>query len=300
MDFEKSIRGDFSGVPLLLFCGGKGKRMENLAYKHILPSKEWLPIYNESNKLVPLFWPNFEILLELGFKEFYILTTKEGEKVKRYFEKEFKGRNANIQLLNKENLSERVKAEGINIYIFENNEEGTGTQILALEKAISDRTFVRIFGDNFFVCEKEIFKKEIEKFLLFGLENAKKGITTSVFVPAEKVLSASREERSLFNFAIDENGKISLIEGYGKIAITSITVEPPSIIDLLKELKQAKASNILDIHSQLVRNILIKQGKFYGFVINDIEAFLNVNTPDDYLKAKEISGNVRKEKIKYL
>jgi NDP-sugar pyrophosphorylase family protein len=299
MDFE-NIREDFSNVPVLLFCGGKGKRMGNLAYKHILPSKEWLPIFDESNKPVPLFWPIFEIFLELGFKEIYILISGEGEKVKRYFEEEFKDKNVNVQLLNKENLLERVKVEGINIYIFENNEEGTGTQILALEKAINNIAFVRVFGDNYFVYEKDKLKEKIKEFLLFGLENAKKSITTSVFVPAEKVLSASKAEKSLFNFAINENGKISLVDEYGKIAITSITVEPPTIIDLLKELKQTKASNILDIHSQLVRNILIKQGKFYGFVINDIEAFLNVNTPDDYLKTKEISGNVRKEKIKYL
>ena len=93
MDFERNIREDFSDTPVLLFCGGKGKRMENLAYKRILPSKEWLPIFDEYNKPVPLFWPIFEIFLELGLKEYYVIVRKEGEKIKGYFEGEFKDKS---------------------------------------------------------------------------------------------------------------------------------------------------------------------------------------------------------------
>jgi dTDP-glucose pyrophosphorylase len=287
MNFKKEIREDFSEIPLLLYLGGKGTRMENLSYKQVVPTKNWLPItLNENAEPVPLFWPLFEIFLELGFKEIFVLVNKgDGEKSKKYFEKKLKTKNVNVQLITADNISERLKINGVNICIFENELKGTGTPIIEIEKAINERAFIRVFGDNYFGYKKEKkeeFKEEIKEFLVFGLKKAEEDITTAVFVPIEKVVSVSKEEEALSKFSINDDGKVNLLKERGDVVITSITIEPPSIIKMLKEMKENL--NPLDIHSKVIRETLIREGKFYGKVIKEIDFFLNVNTPDDYHK----------------
>jgi hypothetical protein len=287
MKFEKGVREDFSEVPLLFYLGGKGTRMEDLSYKQIVPTKAWLPVtFDENTEPVPLFWPLFEIFLELGFKEIYLLVNKgDGEKSKKYFEKKLKANNVNVQLITTENLSKRLKINGVNIYIFENGLKGTGNSIIEIEKAINERAFVRVFGDNYFGYKKEKkegFKEEIKEFLVFGLKKAEENITTAVFVPIEKVVSISKEEEALSKFSINDDGKVNLLKERGDVVITSITIEPPSIIKMLKEMKDNL--NPLDIHSKVIRETLIMEGKFYGKLIREIDFFLNVNAPSDYHK----------------
>jgi len=95
MNFEKGIREDFSEVPLLFYLSGKGTRMENLSYKQVVPTKAWLPVTFDENTTepVPLFWPLFEIFVELGFKEIYVLVNKgDGEKSKNILKRNSKRR----------------------------------------------------------------------------------------------------------------------------------------------------------------------------------------------------------------
>ncbi|MGB9703655.1 MAG: hypothetical protein ACPLXS_03015, partial [Candidatus Micrarchaeales archaeon] len=156
MVFEKSIREDFSKIQVLFFIGGKGERMKNLAYKQILPSKSWLPISTETEPL-PLFWRNFEILLEFGFKEFYFLTTEDGEKIKKYFKTRTKNLkiDANVQLFKKEDIPYiKKEEEKVNICIFENKGETTGEDILALKNILTS-PFLIVFGDEYYGGEKE-------------------------------------------------------------------------------------------------------------------------------------------------
>jgi dTDP-glucose pyrophosphorylase len=298
MEFEKSIREDFSEVPLLFYLGGKGTRMENLPYKQIVPTKAWLPVtFDENTEPIPSFWPLFEVFLELGFKEIYVIVNKgDGEKSKKYFGKKLKTKDVNVQFIDAENFSKRLKINGVNIYICENELNGTGSPIIEIEEAINNRAFVRVFGDNYFGYKKEKkeeFKEDIKKFLVFGLKKAEEGITTAVFVPIEKVVSVSKEEEALSKFSIDNYGKINLLKERGKIVITSITIEPPSIIKMLKEMKENL--DPLDIHSKFIRETLIREGKFYGKVINGIDFFLNANTPEDYHKLVSLI-NIKTEK----
>jgi NDP-sugar pyrophosphorylase family protein len=109
----------------------------------------------------------------------------------------------------------------------------------------------------------------------------------------EKVISVSKEEEALTKFSINDDGKVNLLKERGNIVITSITIEPPSIIKRLKEMKETIIP--LDIHSKVIRETLIREGKFYGKIIKEIEFFLNVNTPDDYYKLVSLI-NVKSER----
>jgi len=293
-----STREDFSEVPLLLYLGGKGTRMENLSYKQVVPTKAWLPVtFDENTEPVPLFWPLFEIFLELGFKEIYVVVNKgDGEKSKKYFEKKLKTKSVDVQLITAENIPERLKINEVNIYILENELKGTGNPIIEIEETINKRAFVRVFGDNYFGYKKEKkeeFKEGIKEFLVFGLKKAEESITTAIFVPIEKVVSISKEEEALSKFSIDDHGKVNLLKERGDVVITSITIEPPSIIKMLKEMKEDL--NPLDIHSKVIRETLIMEGKFYGKLIRGIDFFLNVNTQSDYHKLVSLI-NVKSEK----
>jgi len=94
MEFEKNIREDFSDVPLLFYLSGKGTRMENLSYKQVVPTKAWLPVtFDENTEPVPSFWPLFDVFLELGFKEIYVIVNKgDGEKSKNILKRSLKQR----------------------------------------------------------------------------------------------------------------------------------------------------------------------------------------------------------------
>ena len=297
MDFEKSIRQDFSGIPVLIFLGGEGKRMENLAYKHVLPSKEWLPIYDENNKPVPLFWPVFKIFLELGFNEFYILASKEGEKIKKYFEKEFEGKEVGIQLLNKENILKATKLEGVNIYIFENNEKGVGDQILALKGIIKSRPFLRVHGDEYLGEEKEKVKSEIRTFIGYALKKIEKEKAIEVFAFVDKKIAIGSIWEGL---GIKENkwsGKI-IKTNESSFIITSMCLASPEFFKILQTEK--KNSIPLDVASPEIVKKIVESEKAYGKVI-DVEVFSNVNTPENYSKLisyiKEFNKQNKNNKI---
>jgi len=272
---EEKIDGyDFSQIPVVIFAGGKGKRIEDFAYKHILPSKEWLPIYGRNNKLVPLFWPNFEILVELGFKEFYFIITKEGEKVKGYFEEELKGKNANIQLLNKESLPKRIKTEGVNVYVFEQKKEGTGNALVEIKEAISGRLFLEMFGDEYFAGEKERIKKELTGFINFAIKKIKQNdaLEVEAFVEKEKVISKIGDEEKRYNLKEDEQVNIT---NNSNLVVTSLSLGSPSIINIFEK------KGIRDFNTFEAQQELIKTGKIYGKIIDLI--FANINTKEDYL-----------------
>jgi len=233
MSFEKSIREDFLDIPVLFFLGGEGTRMEDLAYKHILPSKQWLPIgFDENNEPIPLFWRNFEILFELGFREFYIIVNKNGEKVKKYFEKKLKEKDVNIWLLNKENLLKASKFKEENIYIFENNEKGTGDQVLALKDIIKNRSLLRVYGDEYLGGEIEKVKNEIKFFINYSLEKIEKEKAIEVFAFVDEKIVIGSIWKGL---GIDENkqhGKI-IETNKSNFIITSICLASAEFIDCL-------------------------------------------------------------------
>ena len=296
MSFEKSIREDFSDIPVLFFLGGEGTRMEDLAYKHVLPSKQWLPIgFDENNEPIPLFWRNFEILFELGFKEFYIIVNKNGEKVKKYFEKKFKGKEVNIQLLNKEGLSKISKSKGVNICIFENDEKRIGDQFLALKSVINHRVFLRVYGDEYLGEEKEKIKNEIRLFIEYALEKIEIEKAMNVFAFVDKKIAIGNIWKGFSIEGNERSGKL-VKSNESNFISTSLCVVSPEFIDILQSEK--KNSIPLDISSPEIVKRIVESQKAYGKVI-DVEVFSNVNTIDDYYRlVSKIKENSTKMKIK--
>jgi len=296
MSFEKSIREDFSDIPVLFFLGGEGTRMEDLAYKHVLPSKQWLPIgFDENNEPIPLFWRNFEILFELGFREFYTIINENGEKVKKYFEKKFKGKEANIQLLNKENLSKISKSKGVNICIFENDEKRIGDQFLALKSAINHRVFLRVYGDEYLGEEKEKIKNEIRLFIEYALEKIEIEKAMNVFAFVDKKIAIGNIWKGFSIEGNERSGKL-VKSNESNFISTSLCVVSPEFIDILQSEK--KNSIPLDISSPEIVKRIVESQKAYGKVI-DVEVFSNVNTIDDYHRlVSKIKENSTKIKIK--
>jgi len=276
MSFEKSIREDFSDIPVLFFLGGEGTRIEDLAYKHILPSKQWLPIgFDENNEPIPLFWRNFEILFELGFREFYILVNKDEEKVKKYFEKKIRGPNVNILPLNKENISERVKVEGLNIYIFKQKEKGTGNALIEIKEAIGKRQFLEVFPDEYLGGEKEKIKKEIKSFIDYSIQKIEETGAIKVFAVVDKKIAIGSIWRGL---TLQENGRVIQLND-GDFVTTSICLSSPEFFNILI----SKRSNlkVLDVTSPQILSEIVELQKAYGKIIK-IDFFSNINTPKDY------------------
>jgi len=288
MSFEKSIREDFSDIPVLFFLGGEGTRMEDLAYKHILPSKQWLPIgFDENNEPIPLFWRNFEILFELGFKEFYIIVNKNGEKVKKYFEKKFKGKEVNIQLLNKESLLKQSKIDGANVYIFENDEKGIGDQLLVLRTIVKNKVCLKIYSDEYFGGEKEKVKSEFKSFIEYSLEKIKKENAIEAFAFVDKNIAIGNIWKGFGIEGDKREGRIIKI-GESIFVITSINIISSEFFDILQSEK--KDSTPLDVTSQEIIKKVIESQRAYGKVI-DIEVFSNVNTDKDYSKLVSYIAN---------
>jgi len=276
MSFEKSIREDFSDIPVLFFLGGEGTRIEDLAYKHILPSKQWLPIgFDENNEPIPLFWRNFEILFELGFREFYILVNKDEEKVKKYFEKKIREPNVNILLLNKENISERVKVEGLNIYIFKQKEKGTGNALIEIKEAIGKRQFLEVFPDEYLGGEKEKIKKEIKSFIDYSIQKIEETGAIKVFALVDKKIAIGSIWRGL---TLQENGRVIQLND-GDFVTTSICLSSPEFFNILI----SKRSNlkVLDVASPQILSEIVELQKAYGKIIK-VDFFSNINTQKDY------------------
>jgi len=297
MSFEKSIREDFSDIPVVFFLGGQGTRMEDLAYKHVVLSKQWLPIgFDENNEPIPLFWRNFEILLELGFKEFYIIVNKNGEKVKKYFEKKLQKTNEliNVILTNKENIEKKPKLKGVNVFIFENDVEGTGDQTLALKNPIGNRMFLRINGDEYFGGEKEKIKHEFSAFLQYSLKQIKENGAINVFAFVKKKNSLGSIWEKLSTGILGGEAEGRVVETEESIhVLTSLCMTSPEFFETLL-LERPHSIGPLDLSSPQFGKRLIESKKVYGKVIN-VEIFSNVNLPEDYYKL--VSYLNKKEKL---
>jgi len=290
--FKRGIREDFSDIPVVFFLGGEGSRMEDLAYKHVVLSKQWLPIgFDENNEPIPLFWPIFEILQELGFREFYILINENEKKVKKYFEKKFKGTNVNIQLLNKENISEKVKLEGLNIYIFKQKEKGTGNALIEIKEAIGKRPFLEVFADEYLGGEKEKIKKEIKFFIDSSLQKIREKEAIKVFALVDKKIAIG----SIWGgMTMGENGRI-ITSNDGDFVTTSICLSSSDFFNILKSKKSS--SKVLDVTFPQILSELVELQKAYGKIIN-IDFFANVNTPQDYFKLVSYLNTRRIEREK--
>jgi NDP-sugar pyrophosphorylase family protein len=241
-------------------------------------SKEWFLIFfqnhNKELKLEPIFWLNIKNLIELGFKEFYFLVTKEEEKAKEYFEEKLKGKNANIQILDKENISKKVRTDGVNIYVFKQKERGIANALVEIKEAINGRPFLEIFGDEYFDGEKETVKRELKNFVNFAIEKIKyyNALKVEAFVKKENAISnISEAER---RYCIRENGQLDIVED-SNIIVTSLSLSSPAIIDLFEE------KGIRDFNNFETQKELIETGRIYGKVI-DLN-FANINTKEDYL-----------------
>jgi NDP-sugar pyrophosphorylase family protein len=271
--------------------------MEDLTYKHVVLSKQWLPIgFDENNEPIPLFWRNFEILLELGFKEFYIIINKNGEKVKKYFEKKLSKLNSlvNVWLINKETIGRKQKSEGVNIYIFENDAEGTADQLLALKSVIENRIFLGINGDEYFCGEDNKIKKEIALFIGYSLERIKenKAICVFGFVEKRKVIGSAWTK---LNIGIEKNkfdGKVNEMSE-PNVVITSLLVASPELFNILLQ-EKINSKSPLDLASPKVDKRIIELQRGYGKII-DVKTFSNVNTPDDYFKLVSYLNKPTKE-----
>jgi len=265
---------DFSQLPVVIFAGGKGIRMK----VNYPLSKEWFLIFFQDHdkelKLEPIFWLNIEILLELGFKEFYFLVTKEEEKAKEYFEDKLKGKNANIQILDREKISKKVRTEGVNIYVFKQKGIGVANALAEIKEAIDGRPFLEIFGDEYFDGEKEAVKRELKNFVNFAIEKIKydNALKVEAFVRKENTISnISEAER---RYCIKENGELDIVED-SNVIVTSLSLSSPAIIDFFEE------KGIKDFNNFETQKELIETGRIYGKVI-DLN-FANINTKEDYL-----------------
>jgi NDP-sugar pyrophosphorylase family protein len=299
MKFE-SIREEFFDIPVFIYLGGKGTRMKSLPYINLLEKqqKEYIPIsFDENNEPIPLFWPIFEIFLELGFRKFYILVSENGENIEKYFRNKFKGKNVGIQLLNKENLSKKLEFEGIEINIFENKERGTATQILALKNLIKDKPFVRVYGDEYFGGEKESVKTEVKCFIEYALGKIKKEKAIEVFAFVDKEKSIGSPGKELVIEKNKQDGKV-IKTNKSDLVLTSLCVSSPEFISVLESIKKDSVS--LDVDSPEIDNKIIESQKVYGKVINVV--FSNVNSPTDYFKLvsyiKVLNEKNKKDSIK--
>ena len=284
MSFEKSIREDFSDIPVLLFLGGEGIRISDLAYKDVVLSKSWLPIgFDKNGEPIPLFLPTFEMLLELGFNEFYMIVRKDGERVKKYFEKKFKGKKVNILLLHDQdqNLLNLPKIEEINIYVFENDKAGLGDQILALKNIIKDRLFLRVYGDEYFGGEKEEVKSKIKAFIEYAREKIEKEKAVEAFAFVDKKIVVGSVFNGLGIEKEEQSGKI-IKTNKSNFMITSLCMSAPEFLEILQSEKK-DLNSTLNVDSPEIDKKVFGTQKGYGKVI-DIEFFSNVNTSEDYFK----------------
>jgi NDP-sugar pyrophosphorylase family protein len=272
------IREDFRGIPVLFFIAGEEKRMGSFVEEKEVISKSFLLINGK-----PIFWNTFIILHELGFRDFYFITTKKGSEIKKYFEENLKNfENINIQLLTSFTLYEKKETNGLNIYIFENKEKGTGDQLLALKSIIiKSGMFVQVYGDECFGIKEEKVKSEFRSFIEYALEKIEKEKAIEVIAFVDEKIAIGD---TLKGFGIEgnkQNGKLTKTDD-SKFVPTSLCVISRELLDILESEKKGLAP--LNITSpQIIKRILDSQ-RAYGKKI-DIEFFSNNNSPENYYKS---------------
>jgi UTP-glucose-1-phosphate uridylyltransferase len=234
------------------------------------------------------------MLLELGFKEFYIIVRKDGERVKKYFEKKFKEKKINTTLLlnQNQNLSSLTRIEGISIYVFENDKAGIGDQILALKNMIKNRPFLRVYGDEYFGGEKEKVKKEIKSFVEYALQKIKKDGIVEVFAFIDEKIVIGSVFKGLGIEGDKEDGKI-IKTNRSNFMITSLCMSAPEFLEILQSEKKDPFTP-LNLDSPQIDKKVFGMQKGYGKVIN-IGFFSNINTPEDYFKLVSYFNKSTKE-----
>jgi NDP-sugar pyrophosphorylase family protein len=259
MNFTEFLRENIS-VPVVILLGGKGRRMENLPYKSIVGKKQLLPIdFNEEGEPVLVFEPNFEILLELGFKEFYFLIDeKDKERVYNYFTKKF-GEKTSV-ILASQNQKEKSE-EKPTIYLVPLSNEGIIPFLLSLEEYFkSKEVFILLGGDVYFGIEKEKVKKELKRVVFEGIKKVKEGaVRFDVFVKKEKeILLNETSEINWFPINIDKDKKVITSSIEESLIITGFYIFSTEIFKIIKTL------NPSSLNDPKLLNELLKRGVWYG------------------------------------
>jgi NDP-sugar pyrophosphorylase family protein len=294
------IRESFEEIPVLFFVGGEEERMKGFTKGRI--SKCFLPINHDE----PIFWNTFIALYKLGFRKFYFITRKKGREIEGYLKEKLKDfGDINILFLTPFTLLDDSNYEKSNnttdIYIVENDEKGTGDQLLALKSTIKNRIFLKVYGDEHFGGEEEKLKNEMRRFILYGLEKIKKekAIEVSAFVD-KKIVIGSVWSKLVVGIEGDKReGKITKINN-PKFAMTSLCMCSPEFFDVL--LSEKTPALPLELSSPEFTKRIIESERAYGIFI-DVEVFSNVNTIDDYYRLvsyydEKIRENFTKIKIK--
>jgi len=290
MDFTDFLRESIS-VPVVALLGGEGTRMEELAYKSIVGKKQLLPInFDEDGEPVLVFEPNFEILLELGFKEFYFLIDKKDkERVYKYFTKKFDEKASVI--LASDNQKEKSEEKPV-IYLVPLPNKGVIPTLLSIEEYLkSKEAFILLGGDVYFGIEKEKVKKELKRVILEGIKKVKEGaVRFDVLVKKEKeILPEEISGITWFPINIDEDKKVITSSIEESLIITGLYIFSTEIFKIVKTL------NPSSLNDPKFLNELLKRGIWYGEEANVKHANLNKETfykaLVKELKKAEISKN---------
>jgi len=291
------IREDFRGIPVLFFIAGEEERMGSFVEEKEVISKSFLLINGK-----PIFWNTFIILHELGFRDFYFITMKKGNKIKKYFEENLKNfENVNIQLLTPSTLSEKKETNAINIYIFENKEKGTGDQLLTLKNAIRSEVFLQVYGDEYFGVEKDKVKREFRAFIEYALEKIEKEKAIEVLAFVDKKIAIGDTLKGLGIEKERHDGKLTKTNE-SKFIPTSLCMFSTELLNILESEK--KESIPLNVASPSVIKRIIDSQRGYGKII-DIEFFSNNNYLGNYLESVLIlmllkEGRLHKDKLRIL
>jgi len=288
MDFTDFLRENIS-VPVVALLGGEGTRMEELAYKSIVGKKQLLPInFDEDGEPVLVFEPNFEILLELGFKEFYFLIDKKDkERVYKYFTKKF-GEKASV-ILASDNQKEKSGEKPV-IYLVPLPNKGVIPTLLSIEEYLkSKEAFILLGGDVYFGIEKEKVKKELKRVVLEGIKKVKEGaVRFDVLVKKEKeILPKETSEINWFPINIDKNKKVIPSSIEESLIITGLYIFSTEILKIFKTL------NPSSLNDPKFLNELLKRGIWYGEKA-DVDVHANLNTEKHF---KAVVKKLREKRV---
>jgi len=283
------IREDFRGIPVLFFIAGEEERMGSFVEEKEVISKSFLLINGK-----PIFWNTFIILHELGFRDFYFITMKKGNKIKKYFEENLKNfENVNIQLLTPSTLSEKKETNAINIYIFENKEKGTGDQLLTLKNAIRSEVFLQVYGDEYFGVEKDKVKREFRAFIEYALEKIEKEKAIEVLAFVDKKIAIGDTLKGLSIEKDKQDGKLTKTNE-SKFIPTSLCMFSTELLNILESEKEESIP--LNVASPSIIKRIIDSERGYGKIIN-IELFSNNNFPENYLESVLVSMLLKEKRL---
>jgi len=275
-------------IPAIILLGGQGTRMENIAYKHILPSKHWLPIgFDENLEVIPLFWKSFNVLIKVGIRRFYmIVPPREIQKILKFFKHKL-GEKADMKLVNRKLFSEinliQENQNKLQLFFVKSLGKPTVQEVLFLKRVLNT-PFIVICGDDYFDEEETVLVEKVKEFIEESIKKIEKENKTSIysFVKDEAILNKNIQERLLFNLNYGSQTK--------KFMITSLSVYSTRVFeDFVKNKNYYLGEEAKEF---------IERGKGDAFVI-DVKGFANVNTPEDYksvLKKSFLNLDIQKFK----